>query len=97
MEYNRLKLEEGRVTAARVAESFIGNGKYGSSSINQTAQRTMCLPVALINIIRKIASTQDPHLCVQHKRMNQNSSGTAEEHAKVEDCRPFSRFHMRPH
>lgn len=52
MEYNRLKLKEHRVTTAMVANSFIANGKYSSSSIKQTAQMAMRVPMAVIHAIK---------------------------------------------
>lgn len=66
-----------------VADSFIGNGKYDCSSINQTAHMAMRLPMVLVSTIRHIANSEYLHLCLQHKILNKYGSKSDEERAML--------------
>lgn len=66
MEYKSLKLKERRGTATMVAEAFTGNGNYGWSSVEQSAQTSMQLPLSAIDTIREIAIPEDPKLCMRN-------------------------------
>lgn len=66
-----------------VAAAFKENGKYGSSSIKQTAQTAMRLMMDVLITNKIIVNREKPELCLQSERLNKHISKTVEEIMKV--------------
>lgn len=85
-EFNRLRLTERKVTAAMVAETLSGNGKYELASITQAAQTAMRLPMAVIECVKELADTKNLEMCLERERLNIYSVKNLEKLATVGDC-----------
>lgn len=93
IEHERLRKKEGRVTASMmVCKGSTGNVIYGWSSIKQTAQTTMPLPMSAIKSIKENRIVKHPEHCLRKERLNKHGAKTVEETVKVLDFLAFYRF-----
>lgn len=78
-----------------VTNSFVGNGKYGVASFEQTAQTVVHQPMSVIDAIWEAAKTEYPELRLHRNRMKKIGLKTFDEIIKVGDFRPFAELlHM---
>lgn len=80
------------MTAAMIGYSFIGNGKYCSSSIIKAAQKAMRPPMVVIDESKESSILEDPDICLHNELLNKFGSKNAEELLQLGGCRPILRF-----
>lgn len=73
------------VTAATVAKSFSGDGKYGLASIEQATETAMRLPMAVIACTKQFGQLADPGACLQSEALKKYGVTATEKLATVGD------------
>lgn len=92
MKHDCLLLKGGKVAASKVAYASIGSGKYGSSSMKQTAQTAMTLLIAVIAPIGNKGNREESEICLVDDRLNKVGAAIIEETMRLEVCHPFAKF-----
>lgn len=86
LKYTRLQLKECLVTVSMGFGAYTGNGKYSKSSIKQTAQTTMRVPIAVIETFRAIPYEENPEVCLHNDGLYKRGLKSVEEFVKYVHC-----------
>lgn len=91
---SKLRLAESEACAAIIAETFSGNGKYGSASITQTARAALLLLMSVIECIKEFTDLENQWMWLEIARLNKYGERITGKLATVGDrtvdCTPSS-------
>lgn len=92
MEYDRLKLKEGKLSTAMLSSVYCGEIEYKASSLKKTTETTMRLPPSVITSSRYNANFKEHLLFLSNARLNLPAHTAVQMLVFVADCRQVAFF-----
>ncbi len=90
-EYDRLAKVQRRVVGQDVVDVYCGYSVTSKkvSTLIQTANTVIRLPVSVINAIGEVCNAEHPELVLRNRKLNRRNATTVDEAMKLEDCRVY--------